>query len=110
MINSFQCDGSGVDKINPCKLRGAAVRSEGEECAAEDARYAAQDEVGSAVRCEADSVASGEVAGDGDETGGSVGECGIGRGPGEGFDQGCGVCCYHRRLRLRSKSQNGIIH
>ena len=71
------------------------MRSEGEECAAEDAGYTAEDEPGPAMRGVADVVTSGEGAGNGDKTGGSVETSGVRVGEADGLYEGCGVCCYH---------------
>lgn len=47
------------------------------------------------MRGVADVVTNGEGAGDRDKTGGSVETRGDRGGEAEGFDEGCGVCCYH---------------
>lgn len=95
MIYDNQCSSDGVDKIDTCQLRGATVRGKGEECAAEDTGYAAEDEPGPAVGRVADAVADDKSAGNGDKTGRGVEEGRVRGREAECSDQSCGVCCHY---------------
>lgn len=86
MIYNYQRGGDSVDWIDARELCSTVVCGEGEQCAADDARYAAEDEPSPAVGGVADAVAYGEGADDGDQTRGSVEEGRVGGGEAEGSD------------------------
>ena len=71
------------------------MRGEREECAAEDAGYAAGGEPSPAVGSVANTQADGEGTSDGYETRGRVKESRVGGGETKGLDQSCGVCRHY---------------